>query len=143
MRGLPFAIFLLFLLCVAVQGQSRKEVVKSTRVIRGTVVGFIGGDEVFADLKDSRGKSAPYYMKPDALAFYLAANVKRAGRFTVQKVTYFDEEAQGKITVDRIVEARFGTETFRAWWKVQLRNASEADLDKKWEPVVDGLIETK
>jgi hypothetical protein len=120
--------------------QKGKDVVKSTRVIRATLVGFEIGDYIHAILVTRpKGKEASYFIGAAGLDYYLAAFAKKPGTFTIQTVDSYVEEAGGRMTIERVSAAKIGKQDFKTWWKAQRKKYSDKQLDTKYQPMMDKL----
>ncbi len=117
-------------------GQSKKEIIKATKTVRGTFLGFEVGDYVHAVIKDTKGQERSFYIGGPGLDFYLAKNVKKSGTFTFQVVNCFIEEAGGRMDIERMKSARIGSQSSEAWWKSIRKKMSLDSINKKFEPLV-------
>ena len=119
------------------------DIVKSTHVIRGRVVGFEVGDFEHVIILGPGKKEDSYFIGAHLLDDFLAANAKKPGRFTVQLVDTYIEQAGGRQTVERVSNAKFGTVSFGAWVKTQRRHLSEDQIDAKYQRVIQKLTKSE
>ncbi len=116
-----------------------KETILKTYTVTGKCTGFASGDYFYADIESPKIKDVPIFINDGALQYFLAANVNKKGVFTLQKVKSYLESAGGYTDIDRVVSARFRRETYKQWWKAELKKHSQGELDKQFGPVVDKL----
>ena len=138
MNKLPVAFLTALLLTTSVaQAQSKKEVIKATKTVRGTFLGFEVGDYVHAVIKDSKGQRRSFYIGGAGVDLYLSNHVKKSGTFTYQLVNCFMEEAGGRVDIERLQSAKIGAQSSVTWWKSIRKRMSLDAINEKYQPMVN------
>jgi len=140
-KALLVTLFLGVTLCTAFAqkpADQKPDVVKATRVIKAKFIGFEVGDYEHAIVK-VKGKEESYYIGDYGMDFFLALHPNAMCRLTIQTVDSYIPEANGRMVTERISAVRIGHTSFKSWWKVILRKAHGANLDPKYQPLVDKL----
>lgn len=127
--------------CLAVvgcQGGAKPEESAGTKV-SGELLGFEVGDYVHAIVKDDKGTETSYYIGDYPLNYFLAAHVGKKLDLELETKMTFLEEAGQEVETTKIAKASFKGTDVAAWWKKELESATEEELKKKY----DALIEEK
>jgi len=136
MRTSLLAVSALVLLTSVGLAQNKKEIVKATKTVRGTFLGFEQGDYVHAVIKDAKGQRQSFFIGAPGVDFYLAVNKGKRGSFTYQVVNCYIEEAGGRMDIDRLESARIGKQSSVSWWTNLKKRMSLDAINKKFEPLV-------
>lgn len=121
------------------QAKQPKDVILSTQKVTGKFVGFETGDYVHALIAPKKGEEMSVFIHGYGLDYFLAVNANKTGVFTIQTVKSYVEEAGGVIELDRVTSATFGKTTFASWWKATRKSMTPAQIDKKYQPLVQKL----
>lgn len=135
-KGL-LALTVIALACSSALGQSKKEIIKETRTMRGTFLGFETGDYVHAVIRDSKGMRRSFFIGEPGLDFFLASNRNKNGSFTYQIVNCYIEEAGGREDIERLTKVTFGKLSSTTWWRSLKKKMSLDAINKKYEPLVN------
>ncbi len=130
---------------LALSGQTKpqtkvpKDVVLRTWKVTGNFVGFEAGDYVHALIKPKKGEEISTFINGYGLDYFLAVNANKTGEFTIQTVKTYVQEEGGVIEIDRVISAKFGKTDFATWWKSTRKSMSTAQIEKKYDPLVQKL----
>ncbi len=125
--------------CLAVlgcQGGAKPEEGGGTKV-SGELLGFEVGDYVHAIVKDDKGTETSYYIGDYPLDYFLAAHVGKKLDLELETKMTFLEEAGQEVETTKIAKASFEGTDVAAWWKKELESASEEELKKKYDALIE------
>ncbi|GMV87946.1 MAG: hypothetical protein AMXMBFR81_08770 [Chthonomonas sp.] len=129
---------LLAVACVAVpgcQGGAKTEGASNSTTVE--LVAFEVGDYVHAIFKDDKGTETSYYIGDYPMNYFLAAHIGKKIEIEVKTEKTFVEEANQEMELTKIVKASSGGVDVAAWWKKELESATEEELQKKYDAVID------
>ena len=118
------------------KADNQKDIIKASRWLRGTVVGFETGDYLHAIVKDSKGEERSFFIGGAGTDFFLAVHKGKKLVINYQVVSSYIPEAGGRQEIERINSAKFGTLESGAWWKAQRKKHSWEELDKRYSPLI-------
>ncbi len=135
--GLVFALGVSgFAIQGAKKADDQKDIIKSTRWLRGKPVSFEVGDYVHAIVKDSKGQERSFFIGAPGVEYFLALHKGKSLVITYQVVDSYIQEAGGRQEIDRIKSAKYGKLDSAAWWKAQLKKHTWEELEKKYSPLI-------
>lgn len=118
------------------KADNRKDIIKATRWLSGTVIGFETGDYVHAIIKDSKGQERSFFIGGAGTDFFLAVHKGKKLVINYQVVSSYIPEAGGREEIERISSAKYGKLESGAWWKAQRKKHTFEELDKKYSPLI-------
>lgn len=124
--------------CVAVpgcQGGAKTEGAANSTSVE--LVAFEVGDYVHAIVKDDKGTETSYYIGDYPMNYFLAAHIGKKIEIEVKTEKTYVEEANQEMELTKIVKASSGGVDVDAWWKKELESATEEELQKKYDAVID------
>lgn len=143
---LSMALVLLPVFAVSIAGaqqkqktDNKKDVVKATKTMKATFVGFETGDYIHAILKNAKGEEVTMFLGSPGVDFFLALHVNRPLTITYQEVSSYIEEAGGRMDIERISSARFGKLDYKDWYKTQRKKYTFKQMEDKYGPLVHKL----
>jgi hypothetical protein len=139
MRTVLLSFALASAVCFTAPPNPGKDVIRSTRTVKGQFVAFEWGDYPHAIIKDAKGKETDYFFGADGIDFYLCTRAKKPGVFTIQKVNTYIQEAGGWQIIDRMSNAKIGAQDCKSWWKQESKAHTQEWIFKKYQPLVDKL----
>lgn len=136
-----FALLICSILCLSVssafgQGKRRPDKVKETKTIQGSFVSFESGDYLHATIKKSNGEETSFFLMKHGLEYFLVLHKGEPLTLTYQIVDTYIPEAGGMETIERLISAKHGDLTYEAWWTAAKAKSTEAQLQKKYDPLV-------
>ena len=111
--------------------------IPAVKTVTGTTVGFEIGDYQHVTVQVSGGKRRSFFLGSEGLDYFLAANKSRKVIYTFQVVDSFVPENGGPMRIERLTSAKVGTLTFEHWWQELKQKHSSAEIDKRYQPLVD------
>jgi hypothetical protein len=119
------------------QSRSRADKVKATKTVKGHFKGFQQGDYMHVVITKQNGSEDSFFLnQSEGLQYFLVAHKDKPLVFTYQVVQTYIPEAGGRQTITRLVGARSGELTDKAWWQKQKAGSSLSKLRKKYEDMV-------
>ncbi len=142
MKKLVFACASLVLLSAHAQKpDSQKDVIKKTAKFTGKVFAFEMGDYTHVQIRNMKGAEFSYFIgSQPGLDLFLAVNANKEGTFTVQFVNSYIHEAGGRIDIERISDAQFGKQTYKAWYKAERKKMTHDQIQDKYWPMLEKLL---
>lgn len=113
-----------------------KDRVKSVKTIAGTLVGFEIGDYEHVTIRTLNGKKLSFFIAKPGLDYFLVANKSQHALLTYQVVDSFVPENGGVMTIERLVSAKIGNQSFEQWWQQLNQKYSSDEIEKRYGPLV-------
>ena len=113
-----------------------KDRVKSVKTVTGTLVGFEIGDYQHVTIRTLNGKRLSFFIAKPGLDYFLAVNKSQRAILTYQVVDSFVPENGGVMTLERLVSAKVGNQSFEEWWQQLNRKYSADEIEKRYGPLV-------
>lgn len=113
-----------------------KDRVKSVKTIAGTLVGFEIGDYEHVTIRTLNGKKLSFFIAKPGLDYFLVANKSQRALLTYQVVDSFVPENGGVMTIERLVSAKIGNQSFEQWWQQLNQKYSSDEIEKRYGPLV-------
>ena len=142
MKSLPlFASLLCTILCWNAasafgQGSRRPDKVRETRTIQGRLVGFEFGDYLHVTIRKANDQKVSFFLMKPGLQYFLALHKSEPLTLTYQIVDTYIPEAGGMEKIERLISAKAGNLTYPVWWKAVRAKSSMAQLENKYDPLV-------
>jgi hypothetical protein len=111
--------------------------IRAVKSVTGTTVGFEIGDYQHVTVQVAGGKRRSFFLGSEGLDYFLAANKSRKIVYTFEVVDSFVPENGGPMRIERLKSAKVGTLTFEHWWQELKQKHSSAEIDKRYQPLVD------
>lgn len=140
---LKIAVFLVFGICflnfqAVAQKEQGPDKIKAVKTVVGKFIEFEFGDYMHADIKKSNGKTASFWMGGAwGLEYFLALNRGKTMTLTYEVVDTYIRESGGRMTIERLKNAKIGTLTFDKWMKDLKRKYTLKQINNKYQPAVD------
>ncbi len=139
--GFPVTAVLVLALSATVVAQQKKadnqkDIIKATKWLRATPIGFETGDYLHAVVKDSKRQERSFFIGAPGVEYFLALHKGKSLVITYQIVSSYIPEAGGRQEIERIKSAKYGKLDSAAWWKAQLKKHSWEELEKKYSPLI-------
>jgi len=122
---------------VACQGSPKTEESAGGDKVSAELLGFAVGDYVHAIVKDEKGEEVSFYIGDYPMPYFLAAHVGKKLDLELETKMTFLEEAGQEVETTKITKASFEGTDVAAWWKKELESASEEELQKKYDAVIE------
>jgi uncharacterized protein YjiS (DUF1127 family) len=135
-------LILLLALGISVVGavaaqQKKPDRIKATKTIKAKFVGFEAGDYLHAIVQRADGERVSFFVQKPGLEYFLALKKDDTLDLTYQVVDTFIPEAGARQTIERLIAAKAGPQTYASWWKSMRARFTLAQLDAKYHALVD------
>jgi hypothetical protein len=110
--------------------------VKETKTIEGRFVNFEVGDYIHAMIKKPDGQTISFFLIKPGMEYFLVLHKNEPLTLTYQIVDTYIPEAGGMETIKRLISAKAANLTYAVWWKNIRTRFRMAQLQEKYDPLV-------